>query len=179
MMSKAHDTARRVSDAVVAEHAKRAEYVQSAETNKYQLKDTVWVERHHKDVLSRHRQQSWYIPLVILRKTVQDVYVIQTKISKTVEPDHTQLLPQKPDPHGCAITFELTAHAFDSGNDGERDEYTAEQMLSDKPDPRHRGDGYTRSDASVLLYRGTRGNFGADLCCGTRPCGWTTSRTRT
>ena len=37
-------------------------------------KDMVWVERHHKDVLTRHRQQSWYIPQVIVRKIRQDVY---------------------------------------------------------------------------------------------------------
>ena len=30
--------------------------------HKYSLKDTVLVERHHKDVLTRHCQQSWYIP---------------------------------------------------------------------------------------------------------------------
>ena len=31
-----------------------AEYFPSMEVHKYRLKDTVWVERHHKDVLSRH-----------------------------------------------------------------------------------------------------------------------------
>ena len=83
MMSEADDTAKKVCDAMVAEHAKRAEYFQSGEVHKYQLKDTVWVERHHKDVLSRHRQQSWYIPDVMLRKTGQDVYVIQVGNNKT------------------------------------------------------------------------------------------------
>ena len=78
---------------MVVEYAKRAEYFHSGEVHKYRLKDTVWVERHHKDVLSRHRQQSWYILGVILRKTRQDVYVIQVGNNKTVERDHTQLLP--------------------------------------------------------------------------------------
>ena len=93
------------------------------------------MERHHKDVLSRHRQQSWYIPGVILQKTGQDVYVIQVGNNNTVEQDDTQLLPLEPDPHGRAVTFEFTANAFDSDNDGEEDEYTAERNLSDKPDP--------------------------------------------
>ena len=44
--------------------------------HKYSLKATVWVERHHKDVLTRHRQQSWYIPGVIVRKIAQDVYTV-------------------------------------------------------------------------------------------------------
>ena len=70
------NTARKVCDAMVAEHAKRAEYFQSSKVHKYPLKDIVWVERHHKAVLSRHRPQSWYIPGVILRKYGQDVYLI-------------------------------------------------------------------------------------------------------
>ena len=62
MMSEANNTAKKVWEAMVAEHAKRAEYFQSGEDHKYRLKNTVWVERNHKDVLVRHRQQSWYIP---------------------------------------------------------------------------------------------------------------------
>ena len=52
------------------EHERRAKY-------KYSLQDTVWGERHHKDVLTRHRQQSWYIPKVIVRKIRQDVNAVQ------------------------------------------------------------------------------------------------------
>ena len=58
MMSEADDTAKKVCDTMVAEHAKRAGYYQSRKITKYWLKDIVWVERHHKDILSRHRQQS-------------------------------------------------------------------------------------------------------------------------
>ena len=118
---------------MVAEYANRAEYFQSWDVQKYRLKDRVWLERHHKDVLSRQRQQSWYIPGLILWKTGQDVYVIQVGNIKTVERDHTQLLPREPDLHGSAVTFEFTADAFTSEND--REEYTAERILSDKPDP--------------------------------------------
>ena len=57
MMFEADDKAKKVCEAMVAEHAKRAEYFRSGDVHKYRLKDTVWVERHHKDVLSRHRQQ--------------------------------------------------------------------------------------------------------------------------
>ena len=135
MMSEANHTAKKVCDAMVAKHAKRAEYFQPGELHKCRLKDTVRVERHHKDVLSRHQQQSWYTPGVILRKTGQDVYVIQVGNNKKVEQDHTQLLPRRLDPRGRAVTFEFTADAFDSDNDGEEDEYTAERILSDKPDP--------------------------------------------
>ena len=135
MMSEADDTAEKVCDAMVVGHAKRAKYFQSGKVHKYWLKDTLWVERHHKDVLSRHWQQSWYIPGVILRRTEQDVYVFKVGTNKTVERDPTELLPREPNPHGRAVTFEFNAHAFDSDNDREEDEYTTERILSDKPDP--------------------------------------------
>ena len=135
MMSEADDTAKKVCDAMVAENAKRAEYFQSGEFRKYWLKDTVWVERHHRDAVSRHRQQSLYVPGVILRKTRQDVYVIQVGNNKTVQRDHTQLLPRESDPDGRPVTFEFTADAFHSNNEGEEDEHTAERILSDKSDP--------------------------------------------
>ena len=63
------------------------------------------------------------------------MYVIQVGNNRTVERDHTQLLPWERDPHGRAVTFEFTADAFDSDNNGEDDEYTAERILSEKPDP--------------------------------------------
>ena len=59
------------------------------------IKETVWVKRHHKDVLFRHRQQSWYIPRVIFGEIGQDVYVIQVGNNKMVERDHTKLLPRE------------------------------------------------------------------------------------
>ena len=135
MMSEADNTAQKVCDAMKAEHAEEAEYFRFGNFHKYRLKDTVWLEQYHKDVLSRHRQQSWYLPGVILRETGQDVYVIQGENNKTVERDHSPLVPRKPDPHGCAIAFQFTADAFESDDSGEEDEYDAERILSDRPDP--------------------------------------------
>ena len=135
MMSQADDRSKKLCDAMVAEHAKWAECVCSGDVHMYRLKDTVPVEPHHKDVSSRQRQQSWYLPGVILRKTVQDVYVIQVGNNKTVERDHTQLLTQKRDPHGRAVTFEFTTDTFDSDDNGQVDQYIVERILSDKPDP--------------------------------------------
>ena len=135
MTSQADDTAEKVCDAMVAEHAKRSEYFQSGEVHKYRLKDTVWAERQHKDVYSRHRQQSWYIPGVILWRTGQDVYVIQVGNNKTLERDHTQLLPRDSEPHGRVVSLEFTADVLNSDNDGEEDEYTAECILSEKANP--------------------------------------------
>ena len=65
MISEANDTAKKSGDAMVSEHARRAEYFLSGEVHKYRLKDTVCVLLHHKHVLSRQRQQSWYKPAVI------------------------------------------------------------------------------------------------------------------
>ena len=68
MMAEADDTAAKVCKALQDEHDKRAKYFKQGKVLKYALQDTVWVERHHKDVLSRHRQASWYVPGVIVRK---------------------------------------------------------------------------------------------------------------
>ena len=73
MMAEADDTAAKECKALQDEHEKRAKYFKQGKVQKYALQDTVWVERHHKDVLSRHRQASWYVPGVIVRKVGQDV----------------------------------------------------------------------------------------------------------
>ena len=163
MMSKAENRARKVCDAMVAEHAKRAEYFQSGEIHKYWLKDTVRVERHKKDVLSRHRQQSWYIPAVIRRKNGQGVYVTELGNNQTVEWDDAQLLLQEPDCHCHALIFEFTKEAFNSDNDREDDEPTASTSSQTSLTPAHQRDGYTWLDGRILLHRGTRSKFGAAL----------------
>ena len=76
------------------------------------------MQRHHNDFLSRHRQQSWFIPSVILRKTGQDVCVIELGNHKAVEQDHTQLLLRETNPHACAVTLDFSVDAFDSDNNG-------------------------------------------------------------
>ena len=58
------------------------------------------MERHHKDVLTQHRQQSWYIPGVIMRKIRQDVYAVQVGDNKMLDWDHTQLQPPARVPAG-------------------------------------------------------------------------------
>ena len=133
--SKADTTAAKVCKSLHDEHEQRAKYFKEGKIHKYSLKDTVWVERHHNDVLTRHRQQSWYIPGVIVRKLGQDVYAVQVGDNKTLDRDHTQLRPRALDPTGRALTFEFTAGDLDSDDDGEEDYCTAERILTDKPDP--------------------------------------------
>ena len=72
MMAEADDTAAKVCKALQDEHDRRAKCFKQGKVEKYALQDTVWVERHHKDILSRHRQASWYVPGVIVRKVRQD-----------------------------------------------------------------------------------------------------------
>ena len=91
--------------------------------------------RHNKDVLSRHRQASWYVPGVIVRKVEQDVYAVRVGDNKILDRDHTQLRPRAPDPSGRPFTFEFTAGDVDSDDEGEDDDFTAERILMDKPDP--------------------------------------------
>ena len=95
----------------------------------------MWVEGHHKDVLSRHRQASWYVPGVIVRKVGQDVYAVRVGDNKILDRDHTQLRPQAPDPSGRPVTFEFTAGDVDSDDEGEDNDFTAKRILADKPDP--------------------------------------------
>ena len=135
MMAEADDTAAKVCKALQDEHDKRAKYFKQGKVQKYALQDTVWVERHHKDVLSRHRQASWYVPGVVVRKVGQDVYAVRVGDNKILDRDHTQLRPRAPDPSGRPVTFEFTAGDVDSDDEGEDDDFTAEKILADKPDP--------------------------------------------
>ena len=128
MMAEADDTAAKVCKALQDEHEKGAKYFKQGKVQKYALQDTVWVERHHKDVLSRHRQASW-------RKGGQDVYAVRVGNNKTLDRDHTQLRLRAPDPSGRPVTFEFTAGDVDSDDEGEDDDFTAERILADKPDP--------------------------------------------
>ena len=133
-MAEANDTAAKVCKALQDEHQKRAKYSKQGKFQKYALQDTVWVERHQKDVLSRHRQASWYVPGVIVRKVGQDVYAVRVGDNKILDRNHTQLCPRAPDPSGRPVTFEFTAGDVDSDDEGEDDDFTAERILTDKPD---------------------------------------------
>ena len=61
MMSEADATSAKVCKSLHDEHKQRAKYFEEAKIRKYSLMDTVWVERHHKDVLTRHCRQLWQI----------------------------------------------------------------------------------------------------------------------
>ena len=135
MMAEAEDKAAKVCKALQDEHEKRAKYFKQGKVQKYALGDTVWVERHHKDVLSRHRQATWYVPAVIVRRVGQDVYAVCVGDNKILDRDHTQLRHREPDPSGRPVTFEFTAGDLDSDDEGEDDDFTAERILTDKPDP--------------------------------------------
>ena len=135
MMAEADNTAAKVCKALQDEHEKRAKYFKQGKVQKYALRDTVWVERHHRDVLSRHRQASWYVPGVIVRKVGQDVYAVRVGDNKILDRDHTQLRPRALDPSGRPVTFKFTAGDVDSDDEGEDDDFTTEKILMDKPDP--------------------------------------------
>ena len=83
------DTAAKVCKACQDEHEKRAKYFKQGKVQKSALGDNVWVERHHKDVLSRHRQASWYVPGVIVRRVGQDLCAVRVGDNKILDRDHT------------------------------------------------------------------------------------------
>ena len=72
---------------------------------------------------------------VRVRKVGQDVYAVRVGDNKILDRDHTQLRPRAPDPSGRPVTFEFTAGDVDSDDEGEDDDFTAEKILTDKPDP--------------------------------------------
>ena len=55
--------------------------------------------------------------------------------NKILDRDHTKLRPRAPDPSRRPVTFEFTAGDVDSDDEGEDDDFTAEKILMDKPDP--------------------------------------------
>ena len=75
------------------------------------------------------------MPGVIVRKVGQDVYAVRVGDNRILDRDHTQLRPRAPDPSGRPVTFEFTAGDVDSDDEGEDDDFTAEKILADKPDP--------------------------------------------
>ena len=135
MMAEADDTGTPVCKALQDKHDNRAKYFKQGTVQKYALQDTVWVERHHKDVLSRHRQASWYVPGVIVRKVGQDVYAVPVGDNKILDRDHTQLRPRAPDPSGRPVTFEFTAGDVDSDDEGEDDDFTAQKTPGGQAGP--------------------------------------------
>ena len=57
------------------------------------------------------------------------------KIPTYLDRDHTQLRPRARDPSGRPVIFEFTTGDVDSDDEGEDDNFTAERILMDKPDP--------------------------------------------
>ena len=117
MLREADATVAKIWKSLHDEHERRAKYCKEGKIHNYSLKDPVWVERHHKDVLIRHRQQSWYIPGVIARKIRQDVYAVKVGDSKILDGDHTQFRPLAPAPSRRAVTFEFTAGDLECDDD--------------------------------------------------------------
>ena len=72
---------------------------------------------------------------VIVWKVGQDVYAVRVGDNKILDRDHTQLCCGAPDPSVRPVTFEFTAGDLDSDDEGEDDDFTAEKILMDRPDP--------------------------------------------
>ena len=100
MISEADSTVAKVCKCLHDEHERRAKYFREGKISTSSLKDTVLMERHHNDVLTRHRQQSWHIPGVIVRRIRPDVYAVQVGDTKILDLNHMQLRPRAPDAGG-------------------------------------------------------------------------------
>ena len=102
-----------------------------------------------------------------MRKVGQEVYAVRVEDNKILDRDHTQLRPRAPDPSGCPVTFEFTAGDVDSDDEGEDDDFTAERILADKPEPGTPGGGFLKSVGRDSSHPGIRGSLRAALCRGT------------
>ena len=179
MMTEADDTAAKVCKVLQDEHEKRAKYFKQGKVQKYALQDTVWVERHHKDVLSRHGQASWYVPGVIVRKVGQDVYAVRVGDNKILDGDHTQLRPRAPDPSGRPVTFEFTP-AMCTRTTRVRTTTSPPRRSWRTSRTRGRlGGGFRKSVERDSPHPGIRGSLRAALCRGTPRSGWSIWRKRT
>ena len=62
MLGEAEETAARVCKPLHKEHEWRAKYVKHGKIHNYSLKNAVWAERHHRDVLTRYCPKLWCTP---------------------------------------------------------------------------------------------------------------------
>ena len=172
MMAEADDTATKVCRALQDEHDKRAKYFKQGKVQKYALQDTVWVERHHKDVLSRHRQASWYVPGVIVRKVGQDVYAVRVGDNRILNRDHTQLCPRQtpadvPSPSvSRPAMWTLTTRVRTTTSPLRRFWQTSRTRG-------RLGVGFIKSVGRDSPHPGIRGSLRAVSCRGTPRSGWT------
>ena len=63
------------------------------------------------------------------------MYAVRVGDNKILNRDHTRLRPRAPDLSGRPVTLEFTAGDVHSDDEGEDDDFTAEKILMDKPDP--------------------------------------------
>ena len=148
MMAEADDTAAKVCKALQDKHEKRAKYFKQGKVQKYALRDTVWVERQHKNFSSRHRQASWYVPGVIVRKVRQDVYPVRATIPSFVPENQTPADVPLPSSSQPAMLTRMTRVRTTSRTRG------------------HLGGGYIKSVGRDLPHPEIRGSLRAVLCRG-------------
>ena len=135
MMAEADDTAAKGCKALQDKHEKRAKYFKQGKVQKYALRDTVWEERHHKDVLSRHRQASWYVPGVIVRKVGQDAYSVRVGDNKILARTTPSFVPEHQTPADVPSPSSSQAEIWTLMTRVRTMDFTAEKILMDKPDP--------------------------------------------
>ena len=174
MMAEADNTAAKVCKALQDEHDKRAKYFKQGKVQKYALQDTVWVERHHKDVLSRHRQASWYVPGVIVRKVGQDVYAVRVGDNKILDRTTPSFVPEHQTPADVPSPSSSRPAMWTRTT---RVRTTISPPKRSWRTSRTRGRlgvGFIKSVGRVSPHPGIRGNLRAVLCRGTPRSGWTT-----
>ena len=174
MMAEADDTAAKVCKALQDEHEKRAKYFKQGKVQKYALQDTVWVERHHKDVLSRHRQASWYVPGVIVRKVGHDVYAVRVGITRSCTATIPSFVPEHqtpadvPSPSSSRPAMWTRTTRVRTTTSPPRGSWRTSRTRGSL------GGGNIKSVGRDSSHPGIRGNLRAALCRGTPRSGWTT-----
>ena len=172
MMAEADDTAAKVCKALQDEHEKRAKYFKQGKVQKYALQDTVWVEGHHKDVLPRHRQASWYVPGVIMRKVGQDVYAVRVGDNKILDRTIPSFVPEHetpadvPSPSSSRPAIWTRMTRVRTTTSPPRESWQTSRTRG------RMGGGFIKSVGRDSPHPGIRGSLRAALCRGTPRSGW-------
>ena len=164
MMAETDDTAARVCKTLQACITRGTSTLSRGKSRSMPSRTPYGWSGTQQDVLSRHRQASWYVPGIIVRKVGQDVYADQVWDNNVVARDHTQLHPRAADPSGRPVTFEFRAGDWNSNDEAEDDDFTAERMVTEKLVPGRPGGGCTRSVGRdlQLVWFGSEVQHGLD-----------------
>ena len=125
-------TARNIRQQLEKEHAERQKSAPSSTSEKFRVRDPVWVIRPRP--MGTHRTKTWFTPGEVVRRIGEDTYRIKVGHGQFRERHESQLRVREPDLRGQHVSPDYAAHEADSDDDyAEQDDYTVEKILAQRP----------------------------------------------